>query len=387
MKDTSFAQILAQMFPESYVIKGFNTLSAYGIADEAAGESKIVYVCGNNATARDLGLHVARSIGFIGVDRGTISGAKELEAMPHDLCGGWSASLWITLVVSIGWFIYTLLRYFVLREDPYTWERFPMNILNKFFGEVGIMLLAFCFLPGCIAAFIQIFRGTKYRPFPSCLDTWLKSRKYLGLLALLNSSLHTFMSTVLLNAEYFGDFYKTSDVIIDVNSTQDVEFAIDSRMSWMGELSVSCGFLGMALMVILGITSIPAIGNLMNWRQWNFIHSQMGLLCLFLCTAHITIKGAYSWVHEPFSDYYQSMAFLGSFTPWVVMFFKVILYLPCVSSYVDKIRAGWERNPQEADPETGSSAGFNNCDHFVSPIDNTVGNGSATNEAFHSTGL
>ena len=54
----------------------------------------------------------------------------------------------------------------------------------------AITLLALCYLPGCIGAWIQIFRGTKYSRFPNWLDKWLKMRKQLGLLMLFSASLH-----------------------------------------------------------------------------------------------------------------------------------------------------------------------------------------------------
>lgn len=43
---------------------------------------------------------------------------------------------------------------------------------------------------GLIAAYIQLWRGTKYSRFPAWLDNWLKMRKQLGLLMLGLAGMH-----------------------------------------------------------------------------------------------------------------------------------------------------------------------------------------------------
>ena len=43
---------------------------------------------------------------------------------------------------------------------------------------------------GLLAAYIQLWRGTKYSRFPQWLDQWLRMRKQLGLLMLGIASLH-----------------------------------------------------------------------------------------------------------------------------------------------------------------------------------------------------
>ena len=62
--------------------------------------------------------------------------------------------------------------------------------MNKILASHALNMLAICYLPGCIAAYIQLVRGTKYSRFPNFLDQWLRMRKYLGLLMLLTASIH-----------------------------------------------------------------------------------------------------------------------------------------------------------------------------------------------------
>ena len=66
----------------------------------------------------------------------------------------------------------------------------PATNVNRALACQALNLLAICYLPGCIAAYIQLIRGTKYSRFPNFLDRWLKMRKYLGLLMLFSASMH-----------------------------------------------------------------------------------------------------------------------------------------------------------------------------------------------------
>ena len=70
------------------------------------------------------------------------------------------------------------------------WNHIPMDNVNKTLAVHSLTTLALCYLPGVIAGWLQIFRGTKYSRFPTWLDNWLKMRKQLGLLMLFAASIH-----------------------------------------------------------------------------------------------------------------------------------------------------------------------------------------------------
>ena len=65
-----------------------------------------------------------------------------------------------------------------------------MENLNESLAVHAVQLLTACYFPGVLAAYIQLFRGTKYSRFPNWLDRWLKMRKQLGLLMLFSACLH-----------------------------------------------------------------------------------------------------------------------------------------------------------------------------------------------------
>ena len=69
-------------------------------------------------------------------------------------------------------------------------EDLPLSNINWYLAQHALTMLALCYLPGCLAGYIQLYRGTKYSKFPKFLDRWLKMRKQLGLLMLLSASLH-----------------------------------------------------------------------------------------------------------------------------------------------------------------------------------------------------
>ena len=74
-------------------------------------------------------------------------------------------------------------------------ETLPITNMNRALACHALNMLALCYLPGCIAGYIQLYRGTKYSRFPKILDRWLKMRKYLGLLMLFSACIHVRLLT------------------------------------------------------------------------------------------------------------------------------------------------------------------------------------------------
>lgn len=77
---------------------------------------------------------------------------------------------------------------------PLEWITYPTRAFLIVAGDVFAGLLAMTFLPGTIAAFWQLFRGTATRPFPVWFGTWLAIRKQLGLLAFAIAIPHVIMA-------------------------------------------------------------------------------------------------------------------------------------------------------------------------------------------------
>ena len=77
-----------------------------------------------------------------------------------------------------------------------------MDNTNKALAVHALTTLALCYLPGVLAGWLQIYRGTKYSRFPAWLDNWLKMRKQLGLLMLFAASIHVSHPVILFLLQY-----------------------------------------------------------------------------------------------------------------------------------------------------------------------------------------
>lgn len=349
-KKESNAERLAAVLPDSKIVKAFNTVSAYSMESDAAGDRRLVYICGEDAGSRDVVRQIAQGMRFVPIDCGGLLYARQLETLPHELMAGWLAPTIVSLIILAFWIIYGTLRYYYLRDDPYGWERFPVNTLNKIMGCTAMTILPLAFLPGCIAGFAHLINGTKYKRFPVWLDGWLKMRKHLGYYALFLTAIHVLMSVTIMNPAYFSRWFHFSSQVVPLNRTDDTDVTISSRMTWLGETATLLGLLATFGMAIMGIVSLPSVAALLNWVEWRFFQSYLGWLTLLLATSHTTLLGAAgSWKGEAFVDVIQKMTFVGSLTAWLTLLLKIILMMPGISCYLTNIRKGYERGQSSED--------------------------------------
>lgn len=148
---------------------------------------------------------------------------------------------------------------------------------------------------GLLAAVFQLGRGTKYKRFPDWLDRWLCRRKELGLMSFLCAVLHAVYSMCLtlrraagynlLNAAYrqvrppqVNTINLQSDLLSSDTSVclysqvrAGVENSWSEQMVWRSDLYLSCGILGFGVLTLLAITSLPSVGNALNWREFTFV--------------------------------------------------------------------------------------------------------------------
>merc|ERR1712029_1089898 len=149
-------------------------------------------------------------------DRGALRYAREIEDIPVQRFPLWKAPMIISLVLFAVLFILAFTKYqicWTLTWDAWKgwhWGRFetiPITTVNSTLAVHALNLLALCYLPGCIGAWIQIVRGTKCSRFPNWLDKWLKMRKQLGLLMLFSASVHACLSLGFMGPTYHDLVY------------------------------------------------------------------------------------------------------------------------------------------------------------------------------------
>ncbi|XP_061530869.1 metalloreductase STEAP4-like isoform X1 [Phycodurus eques] len=338
------AAYLQRLLPGCHVVKAFNTLSAWALQNGPSDACRQVYVCGNSAEAKRAVAEVATKMGLTVLDRGSLSAAQELEDSPLQLFPDWRLPLQIAVGLTAFFFFYELIRdviYAYVVQGKDISFRIMVSLANKVCPIVSLIMLSLCYLPGIIAAFLQIYRGTKYRRFPDWLDRWMLCRKQLGLLALAFAFLHV-LYTLLIPMRYYVRFKSWEYIITLIKENQTVKF--DTTVGWRSDSYLSVGILGFGLYVLLGITSLPSVSNALSWREFSYVQSKLGYLTLFLCTLHTYLYGWDRFLRPSTYKWYTPPGYLLSMVvPSVVLALKLLLLLPCVDRTVTRIRRGWER--------------------------------------------
>ena len=177
--------------------------------------------------------------------------------------------------------------------------------------------------------------------FPGWLDAWLRDRKQLGLLMLLSASIHVTFYTLLYSPNY-------DQVTIPQAREQTMTWDWDNmtqvtgeqhRLSMRKSIYLGAGVIGYFVAIILGITSLPSVSSSLSWREFRFIQSKLGWLCLLLSTVHCLASG---WKKLLVFD---DCIFPGSkltplILPALTIILKLPLLLPCVDRRLTEIRIG-----------------------------------------------
>ncbi|XP_041843465.1 metalloreductase STEAP4-like [Melanotaenia boesemani] len=342
------AVYLQRLVPKASVVKGLNTLSAWALQNGLLA-GKQVYLCGDNAEAKQAVAQMTTKLGLTVLDKGSLSAAGELEDFPLKLFTEWRVPLYIAFSLTAFFFFYLLIRdiiYAYAEKGTDISYRIIVSLANKVFPIVSLIMLSLCYLPGAIAGLIQLYRGTKYRRFPNWLDSWMLCRKQLGLVALGFGFLHA-IYTIIIPIRYAFRHKLISSVVDEMKDNKTTPFYFDQTEAWGTDTFIALGILGFFLFVLLGLTSLPSVGGTFSWREFSFIQSKLGHLTLFICTAHGYIYGWNKFL-PPYKWYTPPAYMLCLIVPSVTLVLKLLLLLPCVDRTLTRIRQGWERNqPRE----------------------------------------
>uniref|UniRef100_A0A665TTA7 Metalloreductase STEAP4-like n=1 Tax=Echeneis naucrates TaxID=173247 RepID=A0A665TTA7_ECHNA len=338
-------QKLNLLVPGADVVKGLNTLSAWALQNGLLS-GKQVYLCGNSAEAKQAVAEMATKLGLTVLDRGSLSAASELEDFPLRLFPEWRLPLKVAVGLTAFFFFYLLIRdviYAYVEKGNDISYRIMVSLANKVFPIVSLIMLSLCYLPGVIAAFVQLYRGTKYRRFPDWLDRWMLCRKQMGLLALGFAFLHA-IYTFIIPIRYSVRHKLISRVVNEMKDNETTPFYFDNTEAWATDSFYVLGILGLFLYVLLGLTSLPSVGGSLSWREFSFIQSKLGHLTLTICTTHGYIYGWKKFLLPSTYKWYTPPGYmLCLIVPSVVLVLKVLLLLPCVDRTLTRIRQGWER--------------------------------------------
>ncbi|XP_026768527.3 metalloreductase STEAP3 [Pangasianodon hypophthalmus] len=339
----SNAEQLAEMFPDSVVVKGFNTISAWTLQTGAQDGSRQVLLCSDSAEAKHEVAQLARRMGFYPVDVGSLCCAQELERKPLHLFPSWRGPVLTTYLLFFFFYCYGFIRGILLPYIAYgqnSFYRLVFDLVNESLPCVALVSLALVYLPGLFAAWLQLRRGTKYQRFPCWLDAWLLRRKQLGLLSFLCAALHGVYSLCLPLRTI------TQHRLINAAYSQvkaGVEMPWDEQGVWRTDLYVSSGVLGLGILSLLAITSLPSVGNILTWREFTFIQSGLGYAALTLSLMHTLVFGwNFAFSSQTYAFYMPPSYMLALVLPCAVLVCRCFLLLPCVSARLARIRRGWE---------------------------------------------
>ncbi|XP_004343083.1 hypothetical protein CAOG_07224 [Capsaspora owczarzaki ATCC 30864] len=267
----SYAERLQRMMPGVDVVKAFNTVSAFALT-KSAGErvDDRVLMCGNNSWAKDVVSRLVLAIGMRPVDAGPLIAAREIERRPLQLFNEWHSALWTSLILFVFSYIYVAVRDVYLATpaggSP-AWKDLLFLKFNVVIAWHALALLTLTFCAGVVAALRQLITNTAKKAFPDWLDAWLRARKALGVLGFGSAALHAVAAMM------------TTSLFIDwayVESRQGAEY----------QGAMLAGLFAFALLVCVAVTSQPAVGASLTWREWDFVQSKLGPVALALGTTH-----------------------------------------------------------------------------------------------------
>ncbi|XP_038599193.1 metalloreductase STEAP3 [Tachyglossus aculeatus] len=372
----SNAEHLASLFPASLVVKAFNGLSAWSLQQGPRDGNRQVPLCGDQAEAKARVGDLARAMGFWPADAGTLASAWELEARPLGLLPSWRLPARLALLLFLAFYVYNAVRDVLqpyVRQGRRRFYLLPLALVNRSLPCAALVLLALVYAAGLVAAGLQLRRGTKYRPFPAALDRWMRLRKQLGLLAFLAAALHGLYSACL-PLRRAHRYRLIDDAVQQVAS--NVSSSWKEEEVWRMEIYLSLGILALGLLSVVAVTSLPSVADALNWTEFNFVQSRLGLVGLTLATLHTLSYGwTRAWAAARYPFYLPPPFTLALAPPCAVLAGRALLLLPWPARRLARIRRGWEGarararpGPRSALPDDDADADATDQRRRTSPV-------------------
>jgi len=282
-------------------------------------------------------MQALREIGLNSIDRGRLNSAVGIEHMPLRFFEGWGTACIITGVVLVFCIFWTYFRFFWASKST-DYQSLLLYWANRTLGWVTLWNLSLVYLPGVMAGYIQLVWGTKYRPFPRWLDRWMKCRKELGLITLTLASMHMCLSAFAMGS-HIVKYMLVSTVIPGTGGMK-----LWHGLKWNAEVSIIFATISLALMTIVGVTSLPSVGSAMSWKEWNFVQRGLGFSSLFFGFSHVMIYVYTVWdPNYKFNVWPKDLppgALLMPILPLAVIGCKFLLMVPGVYGRLERIRDG-----------------------------------------------
>ena len=330
----SNAEMLSAMVknPMIDIVKGFNALSAYSMEEESE-QKQTVALAGDSDEAKEQLTKLCNRIGFQAYDAGSLRGGSyRVEQANGETFAGWLVPSIITLLFVTFNFVWIFFWYFCFPKKPQSFDAYLKSFtlmahLNKVLGFSAIHLLSFVYLPSVVAGVYQLWHGTKYQRFPAYLNAWLRMRKQLGLLTFLVATLHMLLSVFIATPAYLDTWYRPM-----TGNGQSI-----TMMTWNGELSIITGVVAYVLMALVALTSVNSIAASLNWSEWRFVQTNIGLACLGISLLHDAIMYSRIIIERDLHHYDQ--LYIVTRVKMIALFVPFIVFGP-ISTRIQKIIDG-----------------------------------------------
>ncbi len=156
------------------------------------------------------------------------------------------------------------------------------------------------------------------------------------MLAFLLATIHAIASLITLGPNYLETWYKTTDAN---------KFNL-TKLSLNGEINMITGFTTYIVLSLVALSSINSIAASLNWSEWRFVQTKLGMTALFLGLLHAI--SMYLNIYLDKEKYNYSTKYLltrvkliSIYFPAIVVILRLIFsYLPPISSRINKIRDG-----------------------------------------------
>jgi len=305
--------VAAEGLSSTPVVKAFNNVSAYAL-DEAAAQTPppTVMVASEDSDAKAAVGDLARRMGLPVLDAGGLIAARTAEATVHRFFDGWVAAVVVTTILLLTCSIYWSQRYFAEGRATtalwYAWLLQPV-------GHIAMVLLALTFLPGSLAAGLQLARGTAKRPFPAWFASWMAIRKQLGMAGWFLATLHAIAGAL------HGAPKRANNPTYDAYTY------------------IAFGVLAYGAFLLVAMASNPAVASSLSWTEFKTIFSGLGLLTMALTLVHV---GVFIKLLSKFMDGFDNPVlpvFLAFGILGVAAVAMALCKLPPLSIAIKRVRA------------------------------------------------
>jgi predicted dinucleotide-binding enzyme/DMSO/TMAO reductase YedYZ heme-binding membrane subunit len=330
-------------------VKGFNLVNAYSMSSagyaEIKGSVESIPLAGDDLRSKEQVIKLCSRIGFQGVDVGGLKNALELELSNRSTFSEWYYPSVLSLAFFLFNFVWIFAIYYLFPKKPHTFQKYMNDFsllghTNKVLGFTALQILAFVYLGSVVASVYQLKNGTKYKRFPRFLDNWLKTRKQLGLWAFYLASFHVVTTMFATNSSYLADWYRKVDEKTAPNS-----FGL-TTMTINGELNILTGIIAYLIMVLVALSSVNSIANSLNWSEWRFVQSNLGLGCLAMGLLHDIFMYLRIYLEKDEKNY--SVVYLITRVKLIAIYFPLFVvlsrfvfsYFPPLCNRIEDIRNG-----------------------------------------------